>query len=152
MPFPSPIGQTSSAGAAIAQPTMPQVVRRSVPKVILMPETVTERAARVERLNKMRDELKKIEQKLSEVREKHRELIAQLREADAQQAAETKEARAAQAARRIQQRELEQRLKELNAALRQTLELRQSLETIAAYVPWAVEVEGAALRQSMTAR
>ena len=55
----------------------------------------------------------------------------------------------AKADRRREQRDLERKLKELNTALRQMQSLHNSLDTVAAYVPWTIPVEGEALRQAL---
>lgn len=120
------------------------------PQIYLMPETPVERAARMAKLEQARGELKRIHEELMTLRERHKELLDQRRQADAEKLAETKETRKQQADRVREQRELEKRLRELNTALRQTQGLRNSLDTIAAYVPWTIEVEGEALRLALT--
>ncbi len=119
------------------------------PQIFLMPETTQERAARVAKLEKARTELKRIQTELATLRERHKALLDQKHQADAEQKAETKEQQQAQADRRREQRDLEQKLKELNTALRQMQSLHNSLDTVAAYVPWTIPVEGAALRQAL---
>ena len=119
-------------------------------QILLMPETPVERAARMAKLEKARTELKRIQDELTKLREKHKDLLEQRHQADAEKLAETKETRKAQADRVREQRDLERRLRELNTALRQTQGLRNSLDTIAAYVPWTIEVEGEALRLALT--
>jgi len=116
----------------------------------LMSETPVERAARMAKLEQARVELKRIQEELTTLRERHKELLDQRHKADAEKAAETKETRKLQADRAREQRDLEKRLRELNTALRQTQGLRNSLDTIAAYVPWTIEVEGEALRLALT--
>jgi t-SNARE complex subunit (syntaxin) len=115
-----------------------------------MPETPVEQAERMAKLEKARSELKRIQEELTTLRGKHKELLDQRREAESEKLAETKETRKLQAERAGEQRELEKRLRELNTALRQTQGLRNSLDTIAAYVPWTIEVEGEALRLALT--
>lgn len=115
-----------------------------------MPETTQERAARVAKLEKARTELKRIQTELATLRERHKALLDQKHQAQAEQKAETKEQQQAQADRRHEQRDLEQKLKELNTALRQMQSLHNSLDTVAAYVPWTIPVEGEALRQALT--
>ena len=119
-------------------------------QVILMPETPVERAARMTKLDQARGELKRIQDDLATLREKHKGLLDQRRQADAEKQAETKETRKQQSDRAREQRDLEQRLRELNTSLRQTQGLRNSLDTIAAYIPWTIEVEGEALRLALT--
>ena len=119
-------------------------------QIFLMPETPVERASRMAKLEKARNELKRIQDELTTLRERHKELLDQRHQADAEKAAETKETRKLQADRVREQRDLEKRLRELNTALRQTQGLRNSLDTIAAYVPWTIEVEGEALRMALT--
>ncbi len=120
------------------------------PQIFLMPETTQERAARVAKLEKARTELKRIQTELATLRERHKALLDQKHQAQAEQKAETKEQQQAQADRRHEQRDLEQKLKELNTALRQMQSLHNSLDTVAAYVPWTIPVEGEALRQALT--
>ena len=115
-----------------------------------MPETPVEQAARMAKLEQARRELKQIQEELTALRGRHQELLDQRRRAEAAKVAETKETRKLQADRVREQRDLEQRLRELNTALRQTQGLRNSLDTIAAYVPWTIEVEGEALRLALT--
>ena len=115
-----------------------------------MPETPVEQAARMAKLEKARSELKRIREELTTLRGRHKELLDQRHQADAEKLAETKETRKLQADRGREQRDLEKRLRELNTALRQTQGLRNSLDTIAAYVPWTIEVEGEALRLALT--
>ena len=122
----------------------------SRPQIFLMPETTEERAARVAKLEKARTELKRIQTELATLRERHKTLLDQKHQAEADQKAETKEQQQAQADRRREQRDLEQKLKELNTALRQMQSLHNSLDTVAAYVPWTTPVEGEALRQALT--
>ena len=119
-------------------------------QIFLMPETPVERAARMAKLEKARTELKRIQDELTKLREKHKDLLDQRHQADAEKLAETKETRKQQADRVREQRDIEKRLRELNTALRQTQGLRNSLDTIAAYVPWTIEVEGEALRLALT--
>ena len=119
------------------------------PQIFLMPETTQERAARVAKLEKARTELKRIQTELATLRERHKTLLDQKHQAEAEQKAETKEQQQAQADRRREQRDLEQKLKELNTALRQMQSLHNSLDTVAAYVPWTTPVEGEALRQAL---
>ncbi len=121
----------------------------SRPQIFLMPETTQERAARVAKLEKARTELKRIQTELATLRERHKTLLDQKHQAEADQKAETKEQQQAQADRRREQRDLEQKLKELNTALRQMQSLHNSLDTVAAYVPWTIPVEGEALRQAL---
>ncbi len=120
------------------------------PQIFLMPETTEERAARVAKLEKARTELKRIQTELATLRERHKTLLDQKHQAEADQKAETKEQQQAQADRRREQRDLERKLKELNTALRQMQSLHNSLDTVAAYVPWTTPVEGEALRQALT--
>ena len=119
-------------------------------QVFLMSETPVERAARMAKLEQARRELKRIQDELTTLRARHKELLDQRHQADAEKLAETKETRKLQADRTREQRDLEKRLRELNTALRQTQGLRNSLDTIAAYVPWTIEVEGEALRLALT--
>ena len=119
-------------------------------QLFLMPETPVERAARMAKLEQARRELKRIQDELTTLRARHKELLDQRHQADAEKLAETKETRKRQADRTREQRDLEKRLRELNTALRQTQGLRNSLDTIAAYVPWTIEVEGEALRLALT--
>ena len=117
-----------------------------------MPETLEERAARVAKLQQAQRELKRIKTELATLRERHRTLLDQRHQAEADQLAETKELRLAQADRRREQHALNGKLRELNTALRQMQSLYNSLDTVAAYVPWTVSVEGEALRQALTTR
>ncbi|MBC8112943.1 MAG: hypothetical protein H7062_01060 [Candidatus Saccharimonas sp.] len=119
-------------------------------QIIMMPETPVERAARMAKLDQARGELKRIQDDLATLREQHKDLLDQRRQAESEKLAETKETRKRQADRIREQREFEKRLRELNTALRQTQGLRNSLDTIAAYVPWTIEVEGEALRLALT--
>ena len=119
------------------------------PQIFLMPETTEERAARVAKLEKARTELKRIQTELATLRERHKTLLDQKHQAEADQKVVTKEQQQAQADRRREQRDLEQKLKELNTALRQMQSLHNSLDTVAAYVPWTIPVEGEALRQAL---
>ncbi len=119
-------------------------------QIYLMPETPAERAARMAKLEQARGELKRIQDELTTLRERHKDLLDQRRQAEAAKVAETKETRELQADRARDQRDLDKRLRELNTALRQTQGLRNSLDTIAAYVPWTIEVEGEALRLALT--
>ena len=121
----------------------------SRPQIFLMPETTEERAARMAKLEKARTELKRIQTELATLRERHKTLLDQKHQAEADQKAETKEQQQAQADRRREQRDLERKLKELNTALRQMQSLHNSLDTVAAYVPWTTPVEGEALRQAL---
>ena len=121
----------------------------SRPQIFLMPETTEERAARVAKLEKARTELKRIQTELAMLRERHKTLLDQKHQAEADQKAETKEQQQAQADRRREQRDLERKLKELNTALRQMQSLHNTLDTVAAYVPWTIPVEGEALRQAL---
>ena len=121
----------------------------SRPQIFLMPETTEERAARMAKLEKARTELKRIQTELATLRERHKTLLDQKHQAEADQKTETKEQQQAQADRRREQRDLERKLKELNTALRQMQSLHNSLDTVAAYVPWTTPVEGEALRQAL---
>lgn len=119
-------------------------------QIYLMPETPAERAARVAKLEQAIGELKRIQDELTSLRERHKDLLDQRRQAEVEKLAETKQTRQLQADRAREQRDLDKRLRELNTALRQTQGLRNSLDTIAAYVPWTIEVEGEALRLALT--
>ncbi len=149
-PAGSASGTTSNPGGQNSRTNPNRQASSRRPQVYLMPETPAERAARMAKVDQARGELKRIQDELAALREKHKELLDQRRQAESEQAAETRETRQRQADRAREQRDLEQRLRELNTALRQTQGLRNSLDTIAAYVPWTIEVEGEALRLALT--
>jgi predicted nucleic acid-binding Zn-ribbon protein len=115
-----------------------------------MPETTEERAARVAKLEKARQELKRIQTELTKVRERHQQLLDQRHAAEADRKIESREQQLAQADRRREQRALESKLKELNTSLRQIQSLRSSLDTVAAHVPWTIPVEAEALKLALT--
>ena len=118
----------------------------------LVPETASARAARMSQLNKVREERKKIEQDLSKLREQQADLVARRHTAEQEHKLGKDEARRERVARIQEQRELERKLELLNQALRRTLALREGVDTIAAYIPWNIEVEGEALWQALAAK
>ena len=144
----SAASRSNGQGSRTSQSERTNTGRRQ--QLHLMPETPVEQAARMAKLEQARRELKQIQEELTALRGRHQELLDQRRRAEAAKVAETKETRKLQADRVREQRDLEQRLRELNTALRQTQGLRNSLDTIAAYVPWTIEVEGEALRLALT--
>ncbi len=129
-----------------------QVSRGTSTLTALVPETATARAARMSQLNKVREERKKIEQDLSKLRAQQVDLVARRHKAEQEHKLEKDEARQERVARIQEQRELERKLESLNQALRRTLALREGVDTIAAYIPWNIEVEGEALWQALAAK
>lgn len=149
----SSLGSRASSSRATSQSDQnSRNTARVRPQIFLMPETPEERAARVAKLQQAQRELKRIQTELATLCERHRTLLDQRHQAEADQLAETKELRLAQADRRREQHALNGKLRELNTALRQMQSLYNSLDTVAAYVPWTVSVEGEALRQALTTR
>ena len=133
----------------VPQGPLSQVVQFNGTSNFLVPETPSELAARISQLNKAREELKKIEKELADLREQQRDLVAQRHEADSKEQLEKAGEQRVRLSLLKEQRELEQRLKSLDKALRRTNSLRDGMETVAAYVPWNVEVEGEAIWQSL---
>jgi tetratricopeptide (TPR) repeat protein len=123
----------------------PQLVQNNARMMVNLQETSSDRAKRIAQLAKVRDELKKIDEELSKLRDQQQDLVAKRRDEDRQHAAGNEDARAQRVARLKQQRELEHKLHTLNKSLRRTMALREGYETIAAYIPWDIEVEGEAL-------
>jgi septal ring factor EnvC (AmiA/AmiB activator) len=117
----------------------------------LVQETAADRATRISQLNKTRDELKKITGELIGLREEQRSLVAERRAAEARHKAESLEAQKVRVTQLRQQRDLEQKLNMLNKALRRAMTLQQGIDSIAAFVPWNVEIEGEALWWALTA-
>ena len=145
-------GQPGNNQGGPASPRqMGQTATVSIPQNlnVLLPETGAERAARVSKQNKTRDERKNIEQELTKLRDQQTDLVARRHAAERDHKLENDEARKARVARMQEQRQIEQKLQSLNKALRRTMALRDGVETIAAYVPWNVEVEGEALWQAL---
>ena len=115
-------------------------------------ETASERAARVSKLNKVRDDLKKIDEDLAKLRDQQQDLLSRRRTEDLQHKREQDAARLERVSRLDEQRDLEKKLQQLNKALRRTLSLREGVDTIAAYIPWNIGVEGEALWLALTAK
>ena len=129
-----------------------QVVQNSATMTFLVQETPTERAARVSKLDKIRDERKKIEAELAKLRDQQTDLLARKHKAERDHGTEKDEARKERVARIQEQRQLESKLQALDKALRRTMALREGVDTIAAYIPWNVEVEGEALWQALVTK
>jgi len=126
-----------------------QLIRQNGTVNFMLDERPADRAERISQLTKVREDLKKIEKELSELRTKQQDLVQRRHEADQQRSRDQLGARQERIDRLNEQRELETKLQELNKALRRTMTLREGIETIAAYIPWNVEVEGEALWQAM---
>ena len=126
-----------------------QLIRKNGTVNFMLDERPADRAERISQLTKVREDLKKIEKELSELRTKQQDLVQRRHEADQQRSRDQLGARQERIDRLNEQRELEARLRELNKALRRTMTLREGIDTIAAYIPWNVEVEGEALWQAM---
>ncbi|MBS0202498.1 MAG: hypothetical protein JSS49_06320 [Planctomycetes bacterium] len=127
------------------RPSEVQLVQNNATFSFIRGETASERAARVSRLNKVRDDLKKIDEDLAKLRVEQQDLLSRRRLEDRQHQREKEAARMERVSRLQEQRDLEKKLHQLNNALRRTLNLREGVDTIAAYIPWNVEVEGEAL-------
>ena len=126
-----------------------QLIRKNGTVNFMLDERPADRAERISQLTKVREDLKKIEKELSELRTKQQDLVQRRHEADQQRSRDQLGARQERIDRLNEQRELEAKLRELNKALRRTMTLREGIDTIAAYIPWNVEVEGEALWQAM---
>lgn len=125
------------------------LVQSNATMTVLLAETASERAARISKLSKTRDELKKIHEDLSKLRDQQQDLIARRNAEDRQHRSDKDAARQQRVVRLEEQRVLERKLQELSKALRRTMTLREGFDTIAAYIPWNVEIEGEALRQAL---
>ena len=128
------------------------LVRQNATTSFLLQEKTADRAGRISKLTKVREDLKKISTDLADLKSRQADLVLRRREADLQQNLDKGEAREERVARLNEQRELKLKLQELNKALRRTMTLREGLDTIAAYIPWNVEVEGEALWTALTAK
>lgn len=128
------------------------LVQNNATMQLQMPETSGERAARMSKLRKAQDDMKKIKDDLARLRTKQAELLAKRQEEEQKRKDETEEARSERVARIQEQRGLEQELQSLNKALRRTMKLLDSADSIAAYIPWNVEIEGEALWQALTSK
>ncbi|MEI8381337.1 MAG: hypothetical protein WCJ09_14510 [Planctomycetota bacterium] len=126
-----------------------QLIRQNGTVSFMLDERPTDRANRISQLTKVREDLKKIETELADLRSKQQDLVQRRRDTDQLRKLDKEEARQERVDRLNEQRELESRLRELNKALRRTMTLREGIDTIAAYIPWNVEVEGEALWQAM---
>jgi hypothetical protein len=129
-----------------------QIVTGNSQMTILGAETTAERASRISKLTKIREERKKIEKELAKLRDEQADLVARRNKAEQDHRLEKEEARQERVLRIREQQDLEKKLQELNQALRRTMTLREGVETIAAYIPWNIEVEGAALWQALNQR
>jgi septal ring factor EnvC (AmiA/AmiB activator) len=116
---------------------------------VLLAETASERASRISKLSKTRDDLKKIQEDLSKLRDQQQDLVARRNAEDLQHRSDRDAARRERVVRLEEQRVLERKLQDLSKALRRTMTLREGFETIAAYIPWNVEIEGEALRLAL---
>ena len=125
------------------------LIQSNATMTLMLNETGTERATRVSKLSKAREDLKKIDEDLSKLRDQQQDLVARRNAEDRQHKADKEDARRQRVARLEEQRELERKLLELNKALRRTMTLREGIDTIAAYIPWNPEVEGEALWQAL---
>jgi hypothetical protein len=125
------------------------LVQSNSTMTVLLAETASERASRISKLSKTRDELKKIQEDLSKLRDQQQDLVARRNAEDRQHRSDKEAARQQRVARLDEQRVLERKLHDLSKALRRTMTLREGFETIAAYIPWNVEIEGEALRQAL---
>lgn len=135
----NPSGQTS-------------LVQTNATMTLRLNETAAERAARISQLSKTRDELKKIQDELSKLREKQRDLVDRRNAEDRQHRVDGIDARKDRVARVEEQRALERELSQLSKALRRTKALHEGVDSIAAYIPWNVEIEAEALRLALDPR
>jgi hypothetical protein len=129
-----------------------QVVQSNSQLTYLVPETASARASRVSQLMKAREERRKIERDLAKLRDQQADLVARRHKAEQDHKDEKDEARRERVAGIQEQRELERKLVTLNQALRRTVALREGVDTIAAYIPWNIEVEGEALWQALAVK
>lgn len=129
-----------------------QLVRNNATFAVNLQETPSQRATRISELTRVHEERKKIDQDLSKLRAQQAELVAKRHEEDRSHKLSRDEARKERVARLEEQRALEEQLQSLNKALRRTMALRKGLDSIAAYIPWNVEVEGEALLLALTAK
>eukprot|EP00456_Euglypha_rotunda_P077895 TRINITY_DN73_c0_g1_i13.p1 TRINITY_DN73_c0_g1~~TRINITY_DN73_c0_g1_i13.p1 ORF type:complete len:628 (-),score=145.17 TRINITY_DN73_c0_g1_i13:491-2374(-) len=134
-----PAGQTS-------------LVQSNATMTLRLNETAAERATRISQLSKTRDELKKIQDELSKLREKQRDLVDRRNAEERQHRADGIDARNDRVARVEEQRALERELNQLSKALRRTKALHDGVDSIAAYIPWNVEIEAEALRLALDPR
>ncbi|MDB5343311.1 MAG: hypothetical protein JWP89_1688 [Schlesneria sp.] len=125
------------------------LVQSNSTMTLLLAETASERASRISKLSKSRDELKKIHEDLSNLRDQQQDLVARRNAEDRQHRSDRDAARQQRVARLEEQRVLERTLQDLSKALRRTKMLREGFDTIAAYIPWNVEIEGEALRLAL---
>ncbi len=126
-----------------------QLIRQNGTVNFRLDERPEDRANRISQLTKVREDLKKIETELTDLRTRQQDLVQRRRDADQQRKLDKDAARQERVERLNEQRELESKLRELTKALRRTMTLREGIETIAAYIPWNIEVEGEALWQAM---
>jgi cell division septum initiation protein DivIVA len=129
-----------------------QLVRNNATFAVNLQETPSQRATRISELTRVHEERKKIDQDLSKLRAQQSELVAKRHEEDRNHKLSRDDARKERVARLEEQRALEEQLQSLNKALRRTMALREGLDSIAAYIPWNVEVEGEALWLALTAK
>jgi tetratricopeptide (TPR) repeat protein len=125
------------------------LVQSNATMTVLLAETASERASRISKLSKTRDDLKKIQEDLSKLRDQQQDLVARRNAEDLQHRSDRDAARRERVVRLEEQRVLERKLQDLSKALRRTMTLREGFETIAAYIPWNVEIEGEALRLAL---
>lgn len=133
----------------IGQGGQTALVQSNSTMTLLLAETASERASRISKLSKTRDELKKIQEDLSKLRDQQQDLVARRNAEDRQHRTDRDVARRERVSRLEEQRVLERKLQDLSKALRQATMLREKFDTIAAYIPWNVEIEAEALRLAL---
>lgn len=120
--------------------------RRSL--VFLGPETAADRADRLEQLQDVRSQRDELLRELTRLREKQQELLALRREVDQDHDRTVLGARQRRVSLQRDHRVLEQQLAAVERDFRRFTRLRDSVDTIAAYVPWDPEIEAEALARA----